>query len=578
MASLHYEILTDPAPLQVPGAGEESPGAVHIVVSNPTMDEVIWYSIEVRVPAGPADGDLTLHPKAINARVEHNTATKQGEEPAVVWDGDTGVLTVTPRPNTLFRKAGSLALVLDGFPVSGVPGLVLLQVTERAANGARVQSNPVTLSLLKQVSRVPRNFRPKDSLVAAGKDVVLRWDGPDTLTYRIQGPDGAAETVTSRNGASGWEWSPKAGQEPKRDATYTLMATSPGSQQPGSFLTTTVHLRSPEFESVTATGGVHAPWVEGTADRGRIAFTARGAQVQDDAQAPGTVSAATAEAETVSTVRVGGRDTGAGWIRFPSDGIRVGRGPGDDLGTVTADKIGVNGINTPWVGDRDAGKGWIEFPQSGANVRKDGTQEWGTVAADKADLNGINTKWVQGRTAADGWIEFPAAGLNVFQGAGDRQWGTVAADKADLNDLTTRRAQVRERLTLQGGLTVDNVLETQDGPPRLIVRGRLDAEGDVNADAGLAVRGESQFEGRVNANGHLSVRNAGAWVLHTNDGKVSLNSELRVQGDSLFIGKVNANGHLSVRNKDVGWIMHTRDDLVAINGDLRVHGAFRSDS
>ncbi|WP_406179611.1 PIG-L deacetylase family protein [Streptomyces sp. NBC_01006] len=320
-------------------------------------------------------------------------------------------------------------------------------------------------------------------------------------------------------GASGWEWSPKAGQEPKRDATYILMATSPGSQQPGSFLTTTVHLRSPEFESVTATTGVHTPWVEGTQNRGRVTFTTRGAQFQDDAQALGTVAAATADVETVTATWVRGRDSGAGWIRFPSDGIKVGHGAGGDLGTVTADKISVNGINTQWVGDRDAGKGWIEFPQSGVSVRKDGNQEWGTVAADKADLNGINTKWVQGRTAADGWIEFPAAGLNVFQGAENRQWGTVAADKADLNDLITHRAQVKERLTLQGGLTVDNVLETQDGPPRLIVHA------------------ESEFEGKVNANGHLSVRNA-----------------------------------------DVGWIMHTRDDLVAINGDLRVHGALRSDS
>ncbi|MFF4323170.1 hypothetical protein [Streptomyces sp. NPDC001568] len=41
MASLHYDILTDPAPLQVPVAGEERQGSVHVVVSNPTMDEVI---------------------------------------------------------------------------------------------------------------------------------------------------------------------------------------------------------------------------------------------------------------------------------------------------------------------------------------------------------------------------------------------------------------------------------------------------------------------------------------------------------------------------------------------------------
>lgn len=78
MASLHYEILTDPAPLQVPVAGEERQGSVYIVVSNPTVDEVIWYSIEIRVPCGQAAGDLTAHPKTITARVERNTATKKG--------------------------------------------------------------------------------------------------------------------------------------------------------------------------------------------------------------------------------------------------------------------------------------------------------------------------------------------------------------------------------------------------------------------------------------------------------------------------------------------------------------------
>ncbi|MFJ6501675.1 hypothetical protein [Streptomyces virginiae] len=529
MASLHYDILTDPAPLHVPVAGEERQGSVYIVVSNPTMDEVIWYSIEIRVPCGQADGDLTAHPKTITARVERNTATKQGEEPIVAWDDNTGVLTVTARPNTLFQEAGSMALVLDGFPVSSASGLVLLRVTERAANGARVQKNPVTLSLLKQLPKVPRNFRAKRTLVAGGQDVVLQWDGPDTLAYRIQGPDGAQETVAPRQGAAGWQWSPTAGQEPKRDATYTLIATSPGGQQPGYFLTTTVHLRSPEFESVTATTGVHSPWVEGTTDKGRILFTARGAQIRDAAADLGTLSAARTDVETVTADLVRGRESDAGSIRFPSDGISVGRGGGNDLGTVTADKISVHGINTEWVGDRDSGKGWVEFPQSGVNVRKDGKQDWGTVAA-------------------DGWIEFPASGMNVFQGAGSRQWGTVAAGKADLNDLATHRAQVKERLTLQGGLSVDNVLETQDGPPRLIVHGRLDAEGEVKADGTVTVTGDLTTLGM-----------------------------LRVQGESRLQGKVNAGAHLSVRDGDA-WIMHTNDGKVAINGDLRVHGAFRSDS
>ncbi|MER6317569.1 hypothetical protein ABT237_27970 [Streptomyces sp. NPDC001581] len=548
MASLHYEILTDPAPLQVPVAGEERQGPVYIVVSNPTMDEVIWYSIEVRVPCGQADGDLTAHPKTITARVERNTATKQGEEPIVAWDDNTGVLTVTARPNTLFQEAGSMALVLDGFPVSSASGLVLLRVTERAANGAFVRKTPVTLSLLKQLPKVPRNFRARRTLVAGGQDVVLQWDGPDTLTYQIQGPDGPPETVAPMQGATGWQWSSAAGQEPKRDATYTLIATSRGGQQPGYVLTTTVHLRSPEFESVTATSGVHSPWVEGTTDKGRIVFTPQGAQIRDAAGGLGTLSGAKADVETVTAARVRGRESDAGWIAFPSDGIRVGRGGGSDLGTVTADKISVNGINTQWVGDRDSGKGWVEFPQSGVNVRKDGKQDWGTVAADLADLNGINTKWVQGRTAADGWIEFPVSGMNVFQGSGNRQWGTVAADKADLNDVVTHRAQVKERLTLQGGLSVDYVLETQDGPPRLIVHGRLDAEGEVKAEHTVTVNGDLTTLGM-----------------------------LRVQGESRLQGKVNAGAHLSVRNAG-DWIMHTNDGKVAINGDLRVHGAFRSDS
>ncbi|MFD9692986.1 hypothetical protein ACFWXO_45385 [Kitasatospora sp. NPDC059088] len=522
MAALSYELLTDPAPLQVPEAGEEPNGSVYLVVSNPTPDEVIWYSIELRVPCGQREGDLTAHPKSINARIAQNNATRAGEDPTSVWDDGNGVLTVTPRPNSLFREAGSLVLVLDGFPVSDKPGLVLLQVTERAANCSRAQRNPVTLGLVKQLPKVPRNFRPQESLVAGGADVVLRWDGPANLEYRIQGPDGLSVPVPQRTGA-GWEWAPKAGEEPKRDATYTLTATLPGRAQPGYFLTTTVHLRSPEFEAVTATAGVHTPWVRGTTTaRGRITFTGQGAQIRDEADALGTLAAAGVEAVTVEarqvdavelraaeaaigTVTAGsvrGHDDDAGRIEFPPGGIRVGHGSGGDLGIVTVETVSAAGINTGWVGDRAGAKGWLEFPQSGVEVRKDGGTDW----------------------------------------------GTVTAGEADLNDLVTRRAQVRERLTLQGGLTVDNVLETQDGPPRLIVHGGLEAEGDLNA-----------------------------WRTLTVAGDLSTKAMLRVQGESRFQGKVNANGHLSVRNGQE-WIVHTNDGQVSVKGDLRVHGAFRADS
>ncbi|MFD4831165.1 hypothetical protein ACFWPV_15120 [Streptomyces uncialis] len=622
MAFLVYDILTDPAPLQVSQAGGTSRGAVCIVVSNPKDQDMAWVSLTVRVPFGQQGDALTPDPKAVTARVLPDQSRKPEEEPLTGWDATSGVFTVTPRPGTYFRASGSLTLVLEGFPVSSTPGPVLLRVTETVWNGPWKQDSPVTLSLLKQAPRAPRNFRPEESLVASGGGVVLRWEGSDTFVYQVHGPDGPSNNPP-RQAGTGWEWTPAAGEEPRRDATYTLTAaSSPQQQPPEHILTTTVHLRSPEFESVTATDGLHTPWVEGTTDQGRITFTARGARFDDDSGTPGTVTAGQADVDGVTTTSVRGRDDDSGWIGFPPAGITVGHGAGSALGTVTADRVSAaNGVNTPWVGDRDGGKGWAEFPQSGVNVRKDGKQAWGTVAADKADLNGVNTAWVQGRTTDDGWISFPAAGLNVYQGAGDHRWGTVAAAKADLDDLVARRARISERLTLQGGLTVDDVLETLDGPPRLVVHGRLDAEGEVNADgnvvaggdltvhgdlrptrdlevggavragdltvrgkltteddgSALVVHGESRFQGTVNADGHLSVRGGGDWLLHTKDGLISVNGGLRVQDDSLFIGKVNANGHLSVRN-GTDWLMHVNDDQVAIQGNLRVHGAFRSDS
>ncbi|MEV7278785.1 hypothetical protein [Streptomyces sp. NPDC093111] len=504
MANLHYEILTDPGQLQVSGSGkdEESPGAVHIIVSNPNAWSVTLYELELTVPFGSGSTHLTAHPDRIKAHLTGSTLSSSvglTED----WKSTTGIYRLEALSGVRLRKGEVLVIELTGFPVSSEEGLVRLSMAEDSHGRGARNDHLVTLSLLKRASRVPRNFRADQTLLGATDQVTLRWDGPDDLQYTIQGPEGGPQPVQQTSGP--WHWSPKQGEEPKRDATYILIASPKSPQQPGYYLTTTVHVRSPEFEGVTATAGVSTPSVRG-------------------------------------------RDGGAGWIRFPADGITVGHGSGSDLGVVTADRIRVNGVNTTWVGDVDGGKGWIEFPQSGVNVRKDGTQDWGTLAADKADLTGINTSWVQGRTTGDGWIEFPAAGLNVFQGAGDRQWGTVAAGTADLNDLVTHRARVKERLNLEGGLTVDDVLETQDGPPRLIVHGRLDAEGDVLAGGEAVVAGD-----------------------------LTTKSMLRVFGESRFRGKVNANGHLSVRNDDT-WIMHTNDGQISVQGDLRVHGAFRSDS
>ncbi|MFD8990432.1 hypothetical protein ACFVZ4_20530 [Streptomyces goshikiensis] len=540
MAALSYEILTDPVPLQTSGSDDAQTsvaGTVYIVVSNPTTDWVPWYQIEVVLPCGKEAGDLTDRPDMIKTGIEPY-AVRFGDVPKDEWDAGTRTFTVSAALGGLFTPGDSMVLSLDGFPVSDKEGLVRLTVNEISGGdpGDGVRTHPLTLSLLKRAPKAPRNFRPEEALVDGGENVVLVWDGPDTLTYTIEGPDGLSVPVPQRSGPD-WRWSPGPDDAPLRDATYTLVATSPDGRQPGYFLTTTVAVRRPEFEAVTATQGLFAPRIEGTTDKGVIVLT--------------------------------------------EDGVEVLAADGEP-GLVSAGKADVEGVTTRWVRGRGAAAGWIEFPAAGLNVfRGEGDRKWGTVAADKADLNGINTAWVQGRDAAAGWIEFPAAGVNVFRGEGDRQWGTVAADKADLNDLVTDRARVKDRLTLDGGLTVTDVLETQSGPSRLIVHGRLDAEGELSAAQNASIGGELSVNGELRASQSAEI--AGAVVASdlTVRGKLRTNHEqfkLIVEGESLFREQANANGGLAVRNEHAGWLVHAKGEQVSIQGDLRVHGAFRSDS
>ncbi|MFD6181352.1 hypothetical protein [Streptomyces goshikiensis] len=540
MAALSYEILTDPVPLQVSGSDDAQAsvaGTVYIVVSNPTTSWVPWYEIEVVLPCGKEAGDLTDRPEMIKTGMEPYSV-RFGDVPKDDWDAGTRTFKVSAPLGGLFTPGDSLVLSLDGFPVSDKEGLVRLTVNETSGGdpGDAVRTHHLTLSLLKRAPKTPRNFRPREALVDGGADVVLAWDGPDTLTYTIEGPDGLSVPVPQRSGPD-WRWSPGPDDAPLRDATYTLVATSPDGRQPGYFLTTTVAVRRPEFEAVTATQGLFAPRIEGTTDKGVIVLTGDGVEV------------------------------------LAADG---------EPGLVSAGKADVEGVTTRWVRGRDAAAGWIEFPAAGLNVfRGEGDRKWGTVAADKADLNGINTAWVRGRDDSAGWIEFPAAGVNVFRGEGDRQWGTVAADKADFNDLVTDRARVKDRLTLDGGLTVTDVLETQSGPSRLIVHGRLDAQGELSAAQNATIGGELSVSGELRA--ALGAEVAGTVVASdlTVRDKLRTNHErfkLIVEGESLFREQTNANGGLSVRNEHAGWLLHANGEQVSIQGNLRVHGAFRSDT
>ncbi|MDT0267430.1 hypothetical protein RM844_14155 [Streptomyces sp. DSM 44915] len=473
-------------------------GAVYVLVSNTHHSKVECEYIDVEIPVGNDARSLTNDPQAIKPSVDPSYPTKPREKPKLVLQGATVFRAQLPGKNFEVPSHESLVLELAGIPVAGEEGLVRLKIHEKAGGGDSnrpIRRDPFTetLGVVKQTPKIPRNFRPeKTSRVDADKEqkITLLWDGPSNLDYWLRDPEG--NEVPAFAASTG----PQVTQQPyryavpapKRGTTYTLIAgTSTTGANPvgGYFLTTTVHARIPEFES-----GTRTPWIEGTQEKGRVAFSGAGVEIRKN-------------------------------------------------------------IN-----------------------------EWGTVAADQADVNGVHTKWVQGRDDAAGWIEFPAAGVNVFRGGGSRDWGTVAADKADLNDLAASRAQIQQRLTIRGGLTVAGVLETEDGPPRLLVHGRLDVDGGLNAAANVVAAGDVTVNGVLRPTRDLDVGGAITAADLTVRDKLTTQHErftLVVHGESLYLGKVNANRHLSVRTGEA-WIMHTNDDQISVQANLRVHGAFRSDS
>ncbi|MFF2354190.1 hypothetical protein ACFVVL_31025 [Kitasatospora sp. NPDC058115] len=477
---LHYEILTDPTSLQVSRPGAPSVGTVYLIVSNPHLADVTWKHIDVLIPVGTGSGHLTDSTTAIIASIPTRSYQPLPGE-------DAPTFTLHPLGGGRYRAAapsgremtmpgqGHLVLQLENIQVSDRAGLAVVSIHEIAHDGdlgAQPSSVPgvyygTTLGLVKQAPRVPQNLRADLSLVGTGQNVVLRWEGPDSLRYWIRYPDGALEDVAPPVRSAPTPYGPyqhTPGRPLTRGTTYTLVAgtvDAAGQRQEGYLLTTTVHAFVPEFA-----GGVRAPWIEGTTDRGRVTFTGDGVRVDDRAGSPGTVEAGTAD------------------------------------------------------------------------VHHD-----------------VRTTTVRGRGADSGWIDFPANGIRVYQGAGDHVWGTVAAGEVDVNDLRTRRARVAERLTVEGSLTVDHVLDTQDGPPRLVVHGRLEAEGNAVVGGDLSVKGRAAAEsvttgsvqGRDDNGGRIEFSRTGVNVYKEGKkrgtvtaGKADL-SELVTGGDATVKGTIWGN-------------------------------------
>ncbi|MFE7189267.1 hypothetical protein, partial [Kitasatospora sp. NPDC057595] len=356
---LHYEIVTDPTPLQVSRPGAPSVGTVYIVVSNTSLSEVKIEHVDVLIPVGTGSDDLTDDVSAINASVTGTYEKPAGTAPSFVWhSGGRFRFAFTSGKRVKLPGQESFVLKLEDIPVSDQAGLVVISLNEKAAtSGSSMNRYPfiTNLALVKQRPLVPQNLRAESALVSAGDDVVLRWDGPDSLTYWIRYPDGLSEPVPPPARPvpvpfGAYEHTPSRALT--RGTTYTLVAgtaDSNGQVEEGYFLTTTVHAVVPEFES-----GARAPWVEGTTDQGRVTFTEDGVRVDDDNGVRGTVAAGTADVDKVRTEKVGGRGTDSGWITFPDAGIAVHHGSGQDLGAVAAKRVSAEGVNTEWVQGRDA--------------------------------------------------------------------------------------------------------------------------------------------------------------------------------------------------------------------------------
>ncbi|WP_345438423.1 hypothetical protein [Actinoallomurus vinaceus] len=291
------------------------------MVTNTGRDKAYWSKNEVKVPVGDGADHLTPDITKIKATGEYHDQSRVRKlkvQPQVT----TGSFQVTdPAGHRIpFAPGDYLVLKLEDVPVAAAAGLAVLRVTEAASRtqNASPSTTVAAVPLVKTAKQAPApsNFHPDKAMVDDGDKIVLRWDGPGDLDYKIRSSDGnPAPGVTTKG-----EWKPDPGTGPKRDTTYTLIATDPNTTRQH-FLTTTVQLRNPTFET-----GIHASQVQGTANTGGLTFTADGVKVSNNSGGQGRLLADKIEVNRVNAERVQGKSTTDGWISFPAGGIQVSSG------------------------------------------------------------------------------------------------------------------------------------------------------------------------------------------------------------------------------------------------------------
>ncbi|WP_242904522.1 hypothetical protein [Actinomadura terrae] len=386
MTMLTYTLLSDPAPLAASTAGQaRSTGTVYLMVTNTGPTAAHWSGNEVTLPVGEGTDGLTPDLSTIKATgTFHDAKTGGVRKLKVPTPAATGPFVVTDPSGVKipFAQGDHLLLKLEGVAVAAAAGLAVVRVKELASRTtkAKVSTGFAVLPLVKTAARAsaaPSGFRPVQAMVDDGDRLHLRWDGPADWAYTIALPDGTNAAVPTPGPL---EWKPAPGTGPKRDSTYTLIATEPGTGH-RHYLTTTVQVRTPTFET-----GVHALKVQGIGNTGSLTFTSVGIDVFSNTGTRGVVQSFSVVAERVNTDRVQGTGSRAGWITFPEGGLQVCNGNFDTprIGAVFAEsgiyqRQFVPGEENRWISMSDGGEISLE------RRHKDGTTSYASLRVSSLD-------------------------------------------------------------------------------------------------------------------------------------------------------------------------------------------------
>ncbi|MEV5573286.1 hypothetical protein AB0L06_24850 [Spirillospora sp. NPDC052269] len=413
---------------------------MHLVVTN-TDRQVDWVTIEVTVPVGNGDGDLTpdigtITPKGTytHTHVNAQLLTPPATVPVTFQrvQGANTFQATPPAAAKTFHPGDYMVLTLEDINVAAASGLAVLMVRETRSTQLGYEVHFAAVPLMKAAPTeipAPRDFHPDKAMLDVGDPLTLSWEGSDDVDYKIMFPGGESAVQRGRR-----TWSPAADAIPRRATSYTLVATSRTTPRVEHFLTTTVQVRHPVLETLTATNGVDTPWVQGTAKatKGRVTFTDAGVEISDGAGKPGTLKAHKADLHGINTEWVQGRNADDGWISFPKDGLNIRKGTGKTWGSVFADKADLNGVNTAWVQGRSADDGWITFPVEGLKVHRKDDDHLTHLVVGYATHDIVKTRIVRGVVDDEGWISFRKEGLNIRRGGGGTERGTLFAANTEL--------------------------------------------------------------------------------------------------------------------------------------------------